>query len=239
MQELRHLQVTGSNLPHPGEDSFLLNLVTLLDVSSRSCAKEILERMPCLQKLGIRIESRVEPLCFSDHVSRLDKLERLKCVIVNPRIMAEVVPLSILPSNLVKLTLSGCGFPWNEMSKISALPSLRFLKLRCYAFRGPKWEVHENEFEKLEFLLIEDSDLQRMTLCGDGLCLHRLELLSIRNCYRLEEIPLKFGKCETKIELVDCNPLPLSSANKLKEIRNEKYYFRHPLVLHVHSSWDI
>lgn len=108
MQELRHLQVTGSNLPHPGEDSFLLNLVTLLDVSSRSCAKEILERMPCLQKLGIRIESRVEPLCFSDHVSRLDKLERLKCVVVSSN--CDAMPFEALSGKFMRTNSKSLSF---------------------------------------------------------------------------------------------------------------------------------
>ncbi|KAL7153030.1 hypothetical protein ABFS83_04G137700 [Erythranthe nasuta] len=247
MQELKHLQVMGSDLPHPYcEDSLLPNLLTLLDVSPKSCINNVLERIPNLEKLGIRIESAPDnvepPLLFLDRISQIHKPSTLKCVIINPKITSgiDVAPraaLSTLPSSLVKLTLSGCGFPWEEMSKISSLPNLKLLKLRCYAFRGPKWEIQEEEFEKLEFLLIEDTDLVNLTVLGDSLS--RLQLLSIKHCYKLQKIPLKFGTYQTKIELVECNPLPQTFANELKDLRAEKYYFRHPLVLNVHSSWDI
>lgn len=66
----------------------------------------------------------------------------------------------MLPHGLKKLHLSGMGFPWEYMvDAIASLPSLEVLKLRCYAFRGLKCEIHERSFLKLEYLAIEDSDL--------------------------------------------------------------------------------
>ncbi|EYU17777.1 hypothetical protein MIMGU_mgv1a021707mg [Erythranthe guttata] len=154
-----HLHVMGSDLPDPNcEDSLLPNLSTLLDVSPQSCTKDVFERIPNLRKLGIRIESAPDnnddddkPLCCFDHISNLDNLETLKCATVNPRII------------LVTLSLSGFGFAWKEMSKISALPNLRVLKLKRYAFRGPNWEVCDGEFPCLQYLLIEDTDLKNWT----------------------------------------------------------------------------
>ncbi|KAI3464143.1 hypothetical protein Pfo_031293 [Paulownia fortunei] len=165
MKELKHLQIMGSNLPDLC-GALLPNLLSLSDVSAHCCSRGVLERIPNLKKLGIRIElapDAVEPLCCFDHISHLHRLESLRCVIMNPGIRSEVVasppPLSIFPSGLKKLSLSGFGYPWEEMSRIASLPNLNVLKLRCYAFRGPKWETEEKAFLGLKFLLIEDTDL--------------------------------------------------------------------------------
>ncbi|XP_047947278.1 putative late blight resistance protein homolog R1B-16 isoform X1 [Salvia hispanica] len=55
MQELVHLQIMGGNLPNPN-GSVLENLLTLSDLNTRSCRKEVLEGVPRLKKLGIQIE---------------------------------------------------------------------------------------------------------------------------------------------------------------------------------------
>ncbi|KAL7114957.1 hypothetical protein ACP275_04G153800 [Erythranthe tilingii] len=113
------------------------------------------------------------------------------------------------------------------------------LKLRCYAFRGPTWDVCNGEFRKLRYLLIEDTNLVHWTF-GDGLCLYFLEFLGIHDCYKLEEIPLTYSKNHylKKIELVDSNPMALSCANKLKEDWDHEYGGKGPLVVNFHSSWD-
>ncbi|KAL2242358.1 UNVERIFIED_CONTAM: hypothetical protein Sindi_0353800 [Sesamum indicum] len=46
------------------------------------------------------------------------------------------------------------------MTAIAELPNLEVLKLQCYAFRGPKWETYERDFSQLEFLLLEETDLE-------------------------------------------------------------------------------
>ncbi|KAL7153557.1 hypothetical protein ABFS83_04G177300 [Erythranthe nasuta] len=241
MKELNHLQVMGSDLPHPRKKSILTSLYTLLDVGPQSCTRDVFKRIPFLRKLGVRIEvgpadDADEPFSCFDHISHLRKLETLKCVIVNPRIISKgVVPLSIFPSSLEKLTLTGgFGYPWEEMSKISSLPNLTELKLRCYAFRGPKWKVRRHEFPKLRFLLIEDTDLVQWTF-EDDRCFERLHTLSIKHCYKLERIPMKFYRYLSKIELVDCNPL---ASTKLKEDCEKEKTSLQLLVLNIHSSLD-
>ncbi|KAL8490070.1 hypothetical protein ACS0TY_025822 [Phlomoides rotata] len=138
MKRLKHLPVTGYDLPNLGETS-LQELITLLDVTAGSCT--VLNRVPNLTKLGIKIELTpdvVDPLCCFDHIYHLTKLESLKCVIVNPEFKLGVVsPVSsfpCLPFSLNKLSLSGMGYPWEEMSKIASLPNLEVLKLRFNAF---------------------------------------------------------------------------------------------------------
>ncbi|XP_012839892.1 PREDICTED: uncharacterized protein LOC105960272 [Erythranthe guttata] len=238
MRKLNHLQVMGSDLPHPPcEGSLLPNLLTLSDVSPQSCTKDILERIPKLKKLRIRIElapDANEPLSCFDHISHLRELKILKCVIVCPKIVSVVVdvplaPLSIFPPSLEKLTMSGSyGYAWKELSKISSLPKLKELKLQCYAFQGPKWEVHWDEFPALEFLFIEDIDLVQWKLKDYKYCFKNLERISVKHCYKLEKMPSKFGRNLTKIELVYCNPLVETSAKKLKSDR-EMNAFNHRL----------
>ncbi|EYU24406.1 hypothetical protein MIMGU_mgv1a002161mg [Erythranthe guttata] len=238
MKKLKHLQFTGSNqVPDPGEGSFLPNLVTLSDISARSCNTGVFRSIPNLKKLGIRIElspdeaTDREPLSCFQHISHLEKLESLKCVVVNPIFNTTGIavcpppPLSVFPSGLKKLSLCGLGYPWEEMSKIALLPNLEVLKLRSYAFRGPKWEVEDNRFLRLEFILIEDSDLVRWT-AGNG-SFPFLECLNIKHCYKLQAMPRKFSFDLGKIQVVDCTPLVVNWAKKLTKID-----------VRVDASWD-
>ncbi|KAK4419863.1 putative late blight resistance proteinR1A-10 [Sesamum alatum] len=223
MQELRHLQVMGNDLPHPNsEDALLPNLLTLLDVSAYSCTKDVLEKIPNLKKLGVKIKRALdvaEPLYYFDHLAHLHKLESLKCIIVNPHPRLQVVvptpPVSIFPSGLKKLTLGGLGFPWEYMSSIAELPNLEVLKLRSYAFRGAEWKTYEEKFSKLKFLLLEDIDLKYWFANSD--CFPSVQSLMFRHCYKLKEIPLGFGGISTleMIELVDCDPSLVASANQI------------------------
>ncbi|KAK6152278.1 hypothetical protein DH2020_014913 [Rehmannia glutinosa] len=222
MIELKHLEFMGSDLPVPCGDALLPNLLTLLDVSARSCTKGVLKRIPNLMKLGIQIELElddVEPFNCFDYISHLHSLESLKCVVVNPRseIMAPPpVPLSNFPSRLTKLTLSGLGYPWKEMSKIASLPKLKALKLRCHAFRGPKWETYGRDaFARVEFLLIEDNDLVNWTV-GEG-SFPYLETLRMKHCYKLEEIPYEVTRYMITLNLVDCNPLAVTCAKEIQK----------------------
>ncbi|KAI3464150.1 hypothetical protein Pfo_020813 [Paulownia fortunei] len=236
LQELKHIRFMGSDLPDPC-GALLPNLLTLSDVSGHSCTKGVLERIPNLKKLGIRIElapDAAEPLNCFDYISHLHGLESLTCVIVNPRSEIDAPPasLSIFPSGLKKLCLSGFGYPWEDMSKIASLPNLKVLKLRCYAFRGPKWETNDNGFLQLESLLIEDTDLVHWTVKYGSFPM--LQLLSIKHCYKLEEIPQELSSF-IRIELVECNPLVVTCAKQIKEDSREMGDDFH---LHVHSSWD-
>ncbi|GER53175.1 disease resistance protein [Striga asiatica] len=168
MKELKHLQVTGFDLPAPPcNDSLLPNLLTLSDVSIRSCTERILERIPKLKKLGIRIEWKptVGSCCFRFEMSHLHKVESLKCVVLNPNLGCQLAARPLFDyyrtfsSHLQKLSLTGLGFPWRDMSEIGRMDNLKVLKLRCYAFRGLKWETGRDAFPMLNFLLIEDSDV--------------------------------------------------------------------------------
>ncbi|KAL7114928.1 hypothetical protein ACP275_04G151700 [Erythranthe tilingii] len=246
MKELKRLQFVGSDLPDPCEEGSLLpNLVSLVDVGVQSCTKGVLEGIPNLRKLGIRIELAPDatepPLKCFDHISCLQKLESLKCIVVNPNptmtdVLCSRISASIFPEHLKKLTLSGFGYPWKEMRNIASLPRLQVLKLQCYAFRGPIWETRDNGFASLRFLLIEDTDLEIWRVgCGS---FENLKSLAIKHCYKLQEFPYEFCGTVEKVEIVDCNTWALNWAQQIQEIWYEEYRFGCPLDVKVHSSWD-
>ncbi|KAL0335795.1 UNVERIFIED_CONTAM: putative late blight resistance proteinR1A-10 [Sesamum radiatum] len=219
MQGLRHLQVMGSDLPDPSYDSALLpNLSTLLGISARSCTKEILERIPNLNKLGVQMELALdvdEPLCYFEHLASLHKLESLKWSVVNPNMQVVVPPLSfpIFPPSLKKLTLSGLRFPWEVMIITAELRNLEVLKLQCYAFQGRVWKMDDERifWPRLRHLLIEDTDLEEWYVSGSFDLLKRL---IFRHCYKLKEIPEQIIciKRLEMIELDDCSPSLVASA---------------------------
>ena len=108
------------------------------------------------------------------------------------------------------------GFPWKYMNDIASLPNLEALKLRSYAFQGSHWNAKDYCFPCLKFLLIEESDLVQWE-SKKGV-LSRLEYLSLKHCYKLENIStqsLVLKRIE-EIELEDCNSLVLTWARQLK-----------------------
>ncbi|KAL8490069.1 hypothetical protein ACS0TY_025821 [Phlomoides rotata] len=235
MKRLKHLQVTGYGLPNLGETS-LQELITLSDVTAGSCT--VLNRVPNLTKLGIKIELApdvADPLCCFDHIYHLTNLESLKCVIVNPEFKLGVVsPVFSVPCfsfSLKKLSLSGIGYPWKEMSKIASLPNLKVLKLRFNAFRGPQWELEENGFPNLQALLIEDIDLVKLKWAHESF--KNLIVLRIKHCYKLKE--LHFGSLPkiVEIEVVDCSPSTEWC------VKNNSLKYSDVAHLLVHSSWKL
>lgn len=245
MQELKHVEVIGSNLPNSNSSKSLKNLSTLLGVSAYSCTKSVLKRISNLKKLGIQIElvpdddssKLFSPL---NHIGTLHKLESLKCVVVNPEMKSGAVPppppRSMFPSSLRKLTLSGLGYPWEYMSIIAKLKNLYVLKLQNYAFQGPKWEIkEESEPFDFAFLHIEDTDLAEWNVAPGGL--PWIRHLSIRHCYNLEQLNWEPDNyIIRKIEVVDCNPSLVARVSQIEAAQLARQYPY--LGASLHSSWD-
>ncbi|KAH6788347.1 hypothetical protein C2S51_003353 [Perilla frutescens var. frutescens] len=214
LQKLEHLEIMGRNLPdppHPG--AVLPNLKKLLDVGVESCTKAVLESLPDLEKLRIQIEfapNATETMSCFDHISCLRSLKSFHSLIINPTLLLPPLPLAILPSRLAKLALSGFGYPWEHMRKISELQYLIELKLQHYAFRGEKWDAIVIKFPYLRSLTIEDTDLVEWTAEYESF--FYLEHLTFKNCYKLREIP--YCPRVTVIKLVDYNPLAEACAKQ-------------------------
>ncbi|XP_012827293.1 PREDICTED: putative late blight resistance protein homolog R1A-10 [Erythranthe guttata] len=222
MKKLKQLYCMGFDLPAPPEeDSHLIleNLLTVSGVSVHSCTMEVLSRMPNLMRIAIQIEpahDSIETFSFSSHfVSLYQYFESIKYVVVNPNLMSQVVPcVPNFPVDILKISLSGSGFPWKNLRAIAALPNLTVLKLRWYACCGPEWKTSDGQFPRLEVLLLEDLDIEHWQ--SDGKPFPWLRQVIVRHCYKLKTMPDRFESVEL-LELDDCN---LSFVKKMRKWRS-------------------
>ncbi|XP_057810272.1 late blight resistance protein R1-A-like [Salvia miltiorrhiza] len=229
MQELEHLEIIGRDLPTPNTDDATLNkLISLLGVSANSCTREVLKRIPNLKELRIDVELKPydddgderNPLSCLGYISQLQNLVELGYWVKNPEIKYEcnTIPLSMFPSSLKVLGLSGLGgYPWNYMNDIGLLlPNLEILMLCEYAFRGPEWDITPGSFLKLIELQIDDTDLVRWRPQRGSF--PKLRRLSMWHCYKLQQLDWPYDHSWIEIiHLRDCNPLAVACANELKD----------------------
>lgn len=131
MKELKQLKVEGSDLPDPCGAS-LESLLTLSNVSVHSCTEAVIQAIPSLKKLGIRIiwddddGDNGSPLSCFDHISHLNSLKSLKCVVMIPEVVVPTLTLmSIFPQNLTKLSLSGMCYPSNLSAAMTSFNNLK------------------------------------------------------------------------------------------------------------------
>nr|GMD44265.1 putative late blight resistance protein homolog R1B-17 [Ipomoea batatas] len=166
--------------------------------------------VPNLKELGIYIEGKLVPSCLKRFVN-LHQLEKLKFEI--GRVERFYLPTAF-PSNLKKLTFRRTYLPWEKMGVIGKLQKLEVLKLKDFAFRGPKWEPIDGEFRVLKVLLIAHSDLKQwnVSVCHFPI----LERLILRNCWDLEKVPDSLANTRTMklIVLDSCTSSLVASTNQ-------------------------
>lgn len=97
------------------------------------------------------------------------------------------------------------------------------LKLRCNAFCGPEWKIDEIEEEKqfhsLEYLLLEDLDLEDLGIQHSveyDRCFRELKRLIIRHCYKLQEIP----SILMWVDLIEVDNCSLSLEKQIQDWRS-------------------
>ncbi|PHT57985.1 hypothetical protein CQW23_00348 [Capsicum baccatum] len=234
MPNLRYLHVKPSIcLPSPTKEkhnnsSVLSNLQTLANITLSDCTKDVFSSIPNLKKLGIceTVYESVSAL-WSDCIrslALLPQLEALKIVGLKPPVQVPKLSLHLdaLPENLKKLTLSFTYLPWESMSSLCRLPNLELLKLKNYAFTGPKWEHIEEGFVSLKLLLIEVSDLEEWSASNDHFpC---LEHLVLKSCLCLNSIPHDLGDIPT-LQIIEVENSSQSAAFSAKEIQEEQQSF--------------
>ncbi|KAL2513244.1 putative late blight resistance proteinR1A-10 [Abeliophyllum distichum] len=247
MPWLRHLLLDRSILACPfgvrnGDKSVILpSLQTLSQITNFRCNKEVLEMIPNLKKLVISYyhdsQTKWSSYCLENLV-HLQQLEDLKCLfIAKSYYMTFLCPLPVnlaFPPKLKKLTLSGCGISWKNMTIVGSLPNLEVLKLKDHAFEGPVWETNEGEFCKLKFLLIERTHLENWKASETHF--PSLQRLSLRYCYKLVEIPFGIGEIPTLqvIGLYECCPSAVISAELIQE--EQQYSGNDGLQVCIYSS---
>ncbi|GFQ07493.1 putative late blight resistance protein homolog r1b-14 [Phtheirospermum japonicum] len=236
MPQLRHLVFTESRLPDFSRTSSVLfeNLQSLSNVDASCFTERVLQNMPNLKKLGVWIEG---PRSVQFHINQLRQLEAFKFTVLNPVPGEKIdfLPKLIFPDTLKKLSLSGCGIAWEDMTVIGQLPFLEVLKLREFAFQGAEWYPEEDEFRELKFLLLESLDLEYWE--ADDSHFPSLERLIINHCYDLEDIPSDIGNIGglQLIELVDCSPSAVKSARTIKEQQKD---LKKGFQVRIYSSWE-
>ncbi|KAK4427893.1 putative late blight resistance proteinR1B-8 [Sesamum alatum] len=219
MTQLRHIKLKGprTHVKYYGKDRnrvvVLDKLQSLSPVPISEIPDRVLETLPNLEKLKIFWDGEL------DHVRDLSRLLKLKALKCQSPIYTKDDLLSnlILPPSLKKLTLWGCLILDHHMNEVGKLPNLEVLKLRKCYFQSGKWEVDDDEFCRLQFLLMEGLEL--VNWAADDTRFPRLEHLVIRRCRELEEIPLAIGEIPTLkvIEVDEYNPSVVASAREIQE----------------------
>ncbi|CAA0811520.1 Unknown protein [Striga hermonthica] len=126
MSQLRHVRLRGGviyfdNLFLEEESSFvLLNLQTLLTMSSHNFSNQIGSFMPNLKTLGILVNDDDNLENLLNCLSSLQHLEKLKLSFRprNGRRSSVISQWDAFPPNLKALTLSGSHLPWIDMVSI-------------------------------------------------------------------------------------------------------------------------
>lgn len=227
----------------------LNNLQTLTNITLADCTTDVLSSTPKLKKLGIceTVEytypvqipwsdflftsENLWPYCsdtisdlWSDclrNLALLPQLEALKIVGLIPpaQVSKLALHLNALPENLKKLTLRLTYLPWESMTSLCRLPNLEVLKLKPYAFTGPKWEQVEEGFCSLKLLQIEMFDLEHWSASNDHFPV--LEHLVLKSCLLLDSIPHDLEDIPT-LQIIELENSSRSAVLSAKEIQEEQ-----------------
>ncbi|KAL8056579.1 hypothetical protein ABFX02_04G127800 [Erythranthe guttata] len=223
MRQLRHFKTKAAiTLSSELKGEAAENLQSLSRLSTQCCTEELFNKTPNLINLGIRGD--LATLSDSRCLIKLNRLQKLKLLYdVFPDVTSEN-PLSRLaqpdrfPPNLKILELSATHLSWKHMSTLGKLGALKVLKLKDFAFVGKFWEAGvEGKFASLEFLLIARTDLEFWTASSD--CFPGLKCLVLKNCERLEEIPLLLHK---SLQILDIERVSKTAAASARKIEAEK-----------------
>ncbi|XP_073140567.1 putative late blight resistance protein homolog R1A-10 [Henckelia pumila] len=225
MIQLRHLKINAStNLLKTSKTKEGEKLQTLGTISPQSCTEDFFDRARGLKKLGIR--GRIDTLLDVKGLEKLGNLDKLKLV-------NDVFPLPPsegrlpclpqpykFPPKLRSITLSATFLDWPHMSTLGMLDTLEVLKLKDNAFEGRSWEATEGGFRHLEILHIERTNL--VVWVASFHHFPRLRTLVLRNCERLEAIPIGLADSLQKLDLKRVSKSAIDSAKKIGEEKRLK-----------------
>nr|GME06051.1 putative late blight resistance protein homolog R1A-4 [Ipomoea batatas] len=158
-------------------------------------------------------KASLENLC---HLNQLEALT-IEAEYAIPKCIS-LPGINAFPCNLRKLKLSKTYLPWKDnIATIALLPGLEVLKLKMDAFYGPEWEPTEGGFQRLKFLLLENTDLKIWNAFDDEFPI--LEHLVLKHCENLEGIPTVFSNVTTlkSIDLERCRQALSSCAKNIQQ----------------------
>ncbi|MCD7473296.1 hypothetical protein HAX54_015077 [Datura stramonium] len=127
-------------------------------------------------------------------------------------------PPDAFPQKLKNLVLCGTCLRWKDLSIVGKLPKLATLTLTCDACVGEEWEVVNEGFPSLKFLLLQGLDLDYWRAsCDHFPCLERLV---VEDCEYLDSIPREFADITTLAQ-IDISYCPESVGNSAMEIQQD------------------
>ncbi|KAL3352976.1 hypothetical protein AABB24_020785 [Solanum stoloniferum] len=231
MSQLRHLRLAWNYLHYQklSEKSLVLkNLRCLSGLNPRYCTGFFFRLFPNLKEL--QISGTFEDFCSRKDLRDfhyLDQLEELEFLLENPTSFDRKTvgsPLLLpspcaFPQGLKKLAFTGQFFlPLKDLSIVGKLPKLESLKLEHDAFKGDEWEVAEEGFPRLKFLLLRCLHFRHWRASSDHFpCLERL---IIDACWKLHSIPQDFANITT-LALIDIKICAQAVGNSAKQIQQD------------------
>nr|XP_016482706.1 PREDICTED: uncharacterized protein LOC107803480 isoform X2 [Nicotiana tabacum]XP_016482707.1 PREDICTED: uncharacterized protein LOC107803480 isoform X2 [Nicotiana tabacum] len=133
------------------------------------------------------------------------------------QLLIEEVDMAAPPKKMEKLKLEGPHIV-SAAPSIAGLPNLEYLKLEDWGTKSEEWCLKDIKFNKLKLLKLVALGISRLDDPEESFPM--LEMLVIKMCHKLEEIPPSFADIETlkQIKLIGRRPQTLEpSAVKLKE----------------------
>ncbi|KAL1552082.1 putative late blight resistance protein R1B-14 [Salvia divinorum] len=232
MPLLTHLVSFFDLLPDPeGAASPLKKLLTLSVVKKLICTEEMMKLICNVEKLSITYFGDIYQQDYMLHnLVLLSQLEKLTLVVTKGSLL-QLKAKPVFPETLKKLTLSGWRFPWEDMKAIATLHNLQVLKLRDHAFQGSNWINASDEvvlFAKLQYLVIEDSDLEKWII--DKWRFPSVKNLVLKGCGKLNEIPKAIGY-GPELEIIEVERANESLLKCVQEIRKTRTRSRYNLLL--------
>ncbi|PHT52590.1 hypothetical protein CQW23_07052 [Capsicum baccatum] len=214
LMQLRHLKLPEFYLPNPpnvsadkGSHMGFSNIQTISYLSPCCCTKEVIMGIQNVKELGIRGYGIYSNGHLNNlvHLQQLETLNLIYCF------------SGFFPTTLKKLKMVRTLLSWSYMDIIAELPNLEELKLIDDACYGEEWHPNVRGFTRLKLLLIEDSPLKYWKTTDDNFPV--LELLVLKECRYLKEIPTEFAEIHTLqlIELTRCLPELGESAARIQE----------------------
>lgn len=113
--------------------------------------------------------------------------------------------------------------PWKDLSVVGKLPKLEYLQVIDHSFSGKEWEVADEGFPHLKFLLLCSTNIEYWRASSDQFpC---LEQLFLDDCSELDSIPQEFADITT-LALIDitCGFQSLEySARQIQQDNEDNY----------------
>ncbi|KAL0441729.1 UNVERIFIED_CONTAM: putative late blight resistance proteinR1A-4 [Sesamum radiatum] len=208
-----------------------LKLLRVLNVHDVYSPEDIIQLVNSRNDLG---GLKLSSYCLKN-LSNLGKLESL-ILDINWRGEISVGDFGF-PHSLKKLSLRGCGLPWEDMRIVGSLPKLEMLRLYDGAFVGNVWNPSEGEFARLKLLQIRSTDLKYWG--AENTHFPSLEHLALSFVY-LQELPLALAEIHTlrSIELDHCKQSVVDSVEQIREERESLGYEDLHIQVSKERLWD-